>query len=259
LWASTLHQCSDVTYQALHPQECPANWQQGQHQPAPEYYPQFRAWVAAMTRRYPLAIVEGANEPYLGWNHKQAGEGYPHAVDATTAGDIQCQLFQAVRSVDNRTVLSMSMNDAPYEQTFIARASACYDALSFHAYPGQTTFGAGSKLATHSRNVRDARAAAGDTKPIWVTETGYAFVPSGNAADDAYWENQYADASRRLYNRIVTMSDVQAVMFHTLRDAPQGQTIADPEHWFGFFYDDWTPKPRGCTFVARHGGTWPGC
>jgi hypothetical protein len=241
IWASTLHDCADPMYQWLHGEQCPSGWTEGQHFPAPEYYPQWRAWTAAVAARYPRALIEGPNEPDHAW-----AAAYPGAVSARTAADIQCQLFGAVRSVDNRTVLSMGLYDPSYERAFIAPAKACYDVFSFHTYPGYTTnLGPGSSLAKAFDALRTTRGSAGDAKPIWVTETGF------NSSDEA----KYAPVARRLYNRLVTMPDVAGVLFHTLRDSP----APGDDDRFGFFDRWWTPKARACLFVAGHGGTWPGC
>jgi hypothetical protein len=268
LWASTLHNCQGLLYSLLNPNQC-RNLDGEILYPDPQFYPQWRQWIATMAARYPKAVIEGPNEPYLAWKANQSNPGTaPNAVDPSTAGDIQCQLFQAVRSVGGQTVLSMSMGDADYERGFIARAHGCYDGLSFHAYPyarvgSDTYFGQGSGLAQEFADARAARSGAGDTAPIWVTETGYSYVPGSNTATTASWETTYADASRRLYNRLNTMSDVGAVMFHTLRDDPGPYAPAnDPsstEYHFGFFNKDWTGKPSGCGFTLRHGATWQGC
>ena len=79
-----------------------------------------------------------------------------------------------------------------------------------------------------------------------MTETGW----------DTMDETTYAPATRRLYNRLVTMSDVGGVMFHTLRDAP---VAGHGDDRWGFFWKGWNAKPRACLFVRGHGGTWPGC
>jgi hypothetical protein len=215
-----------------------------------------------------MAVLEGPNEPDYAWAQHQAGNGYPSTVDPATAASIQCQLFQAVRSVDQqRTVLSMAQSLPSYEKTFIANAHGCYTGFSFHAYPyltgygSNTYFGLGSGLADEFAGLRSARSSAGDTVAIWVTETGYSFMPGSNATANAAQESSYADASRRLYNRMITMSDVAVVLFHTVRDDPMASS-SDPsstEYHFGFFNKDWTPKPRACEFVSEHGGSWAGC
>ncbi len=268
VWASTLHRCTDAAYRIRHRAECPTGWEGNRRYfPAPEYYPQWRQFVAAVAKRYPLAIIEGPNEPYNAWNaHQKDPKTYPNAISPSVAADVQCQLYGAVKTAaPSSTVLSMAMHDAPYERTFIADAQSakgqrCYDVLSYHEYPGLPPFGAGSRLARDMADVRAARSAAGDTTPIWITESGYSFVPAETDDPDA-WEQTYADASRRLYNRFVTMPDIRAVVFNTLRDRSY-EAYKDPTkegYHYGFFYEDWTPKRRGCEFVRMARGTYPGC
>ena len=101
IWASTLYQCMNDTYRLLHLSQCPDGWWEGHLLPHPSFYPQWRAYVAAVARRYPQAIIEGPNEPDLQWTGHQAGPmagAYAGAVDANTAATIQCQLYSAVRS-----------------------------------------------------------------------------------------------------------------------------------------------------------------
>lgn len=243
LWASTIHNCGTASYALVHVQQCSVTGQP--LYPDPAYYPAWQAFVKAVAERYPQAVIEGPNEPDYVY-----AQGWPGAVNASTAAQIQCQLFQAVRSVDSRTVLSMGMGyDANYWDAFIAGAHDCYDAFSFQPYPSGTSygddtfFGPGSGVAVMFARLRAARSSAGDTTPIWITETGY-------NNDDLSKESKYADASRRLYNRLMTMSDVTTVMFNTLRDIGDG---------FGFFTAAWTPKGRACYFIGQHGGSFAGC
>jgi hypothetical protein len=266
LWASTLYRCQDTAYRLTHMSKCLNDWQNGtHHMPAPEFYPQWRAWVTRMTERFSQAIIEGPNEPDLAWRRN-----YAERVPASQAAEVQCQLHQAVRSVDStRKVLSMSMADASYERSYIPAARGCYDAFSFHPYPGgeldanqNVKLGEGSKLARLFRDLRGIRSSAGDTTPIWVTETGWSLIPKSNdPAFNSYWEERYSDAARRLYNRLATMGDVRAVMFHTLRDKPGPAYTkrTDLEYHFGFFRDDWTAKKRACHFLAMRGSSWSGC
>jgi hypothetical protein len=248
-WASTLHRCLDGYYAFWHSIQCPSGWHAEVQYPDPQFYWQWREWVTAVAHRYPKAVIEGPNEPdYASDNYR------PGAVGPWTAGEIQCQLFEAVRSVDHRTVLSMAQSDVNYERTFIGRAKGCYDAFSWHLYPRDFSFGTGTGVAAEFAKVRGVRSAAGDTTPIWVTETGYSFAPGGGAAYDALATKIYTDSSRRLYNRLMTMSDVAAVMFHTLRDRPIGNTDA-----FGFFDAAWAPKAVACQFLKMRGTSWPGC
>lgn len=258
LWASTFYKCNDPIYQATHSSACPVGWTNNDlaHFPHPDFYAEFREFVVAVARRYPDAIIEGHNEPDYAWRVNR-----PNKVNPTTAGEIQCELYQAVRSVDQRPVLSMSPIQPGYATGFIARANGCYTGYSFHAYAElidpadpNDSFGEGSDLAQLFADLRSARSAGGDSAPIWITETGYTFPPDRNL------EDTMAYSTRRLYNKLITMPDVGGVLFHTLRDGfEEGLTRSDRRWHWGFNYDDWTPKGRMCTFVAMAGTSHPGC
>ena len=249
-WASRQYRCLRPAYAALYPRRCPWGWQRRQHFPASEYFGQWREFVAWAAARWPRARIEGPNEP---------DRDSPAAPPPGAAAAIQCELYAAVAGAV--PVLSTAVTDPGYVRDFVPAAAGCYDAYSFHPYPSGTDFGAGSPLARRFAALREARSAAGDTTPIWVTETGYSFVPSGDGERDGHWEAVYADATRRLYNRLATMEDVGAVLLHTLRDRPirAHSDRDDPEYHFGLFYEDWRPKPRACHVVGAAGGAWPGC
>ncbi|WP_205698107.1 glycosyl hydrolase [Conexibacter sp. SYSU D00693] len=250
-WASTLRECAKGLYAISHPRQCPPNWSGGLHNVDRPFYGQWRAFVAAIAKRYPKAVIEGPNEPDFAWERNQTNAAsYTTAVPPERAAEIQCQLFQAVPQ--DRTVLSSSMSRAYYIQPFLERAKGCYDAFSFHPYPPDARLGAGSTFALLFAGLRSARSATGDSSPIWVTETGVTWVPDDASKPSRQLEEEFADRTRRLYDRLTTMPDVAAVMFHSLRDAPI-DIHASPdsaEYHFGFFTRDWQPKLRACSFFV---------
>lgn len=263
-WASTLHQCAKPVYKLQHSAECPDNWNDinhSRHYPAPEFYGVWRQWVAWAAARYPEGVIEGPNEPDWVWEwHNSHAKTFPWGVTPQVAAQIQCQVHAATHSVGRPAGSASLMGTsgaADYLAKFVPAAKGCYDYFSFHPYPETTSLGAGSIFAAKFHRLRTARNAVGDTTPIWVTETGYHYTPTGNATTDAANEQTYADATRRLYNRLATMPDVGAVVFHTLRDDPANGNPG--ERWWGFFRQDWSPKPRACYFVTIFGQTRPGC
>jgi hypothetical protein len=271
-WASTLHRCSEALYKLQHSAECPDGWNdinRSHHYPAPEFYGVWKQWIAWAAARYPQGIIEGPNEPDWVWTYHQANpKTFPWGVTPEVAAQIQCQAYQAAHSVSSRPYGSMALGggtggNATYLAAYVPAAKNCYDFFSFHPYPYGTSagnamfLGAGSGFAERFNRLRTARSKAGDTKPIWVTETGYHYTPTGNATTDANNEQLYADATRRLYNRLATMPDVAAVLLHTLRDNPSNGD-ANERYW-GLYRYDWTPKPRACYFVSIFGQTRLGC
>ena len=257
VWASLQYRCTGPLYAALNPSRCPSGWADRTLFPAREFYPQWRAFVAWAAQRWPQARLEGPNEP--DWAYREDPDTAP---SPGAAAEIQCELHRAAKAVDDRPVVSSAVSEPWYARGYLGRAKGCYEVYSFHPYPQTTELGAGSPLAYQFDALRTRRAEVGDTTPIWVTETGYAFVPGDLRPDDAAErEAAYADATRRLYNRLTTMDDVTAVLLHTLRDHPvEGRDDrANAEYHYGLFYEDWQPKPRACTVVGLAGGAWPGC
>jgi hypothetical protein len=140
----------------------------------------------------------------------------------------------------------------------------CMDNLAVHMYPANMTpLGADSPFAKIWQLVRELRTEFGDATPIYVTETG-TMSDAGFATTNPrpLTENEQSDVNQRLYNRMATMSDVKAVIFHTLRNGPvpglRGKT-STPDYHFGFLREDWSPKPVFCAFVAKAGKTFAGC
>jgi exo-beta-1,3-glucanase (GH17 family) len=139
----------------------------------------------------------------------------------------------------------------------------CWDAFNLHLYTdGQLQFGAGTNAARVFEITRAIRSRHGDGDPIWVTE--YGFTTSGSSPNGAHQdrvsEAQQADGLRRLYNRLMTMSDVRAAIAYTLRDRPSPtMESSNPEYGFGVVRSDLSPKPAICHFVRRSLNTYSGC
>ncbi len=133
-----------------------------------------------------------------------------------------------------------------------------------HPYPvNQKNLGAGSPFAEEWGAIRQVRSEFGDTDPIWITETGTQ-SGKGQVPNDSsqLTEAEQADVNTRLYNRVTQMPDVEAIVFHTLRNAPVSSmngAITTPDYHFGFMRENWTPKPVFCNFVAKAGKTYDGC
>jgi hypothetical protein len=65
----------------------------------------------------------------------------------------------------------------------------------------------------------------------------------------------------RMYNKVMSLSDVHAWFVHTLRDAGDSnvQNATDVTRYFGFLREDFAPKPAYCVFVTRSSNTYTGC
>lgn len=225
----------------------------------------YRRFVAAVKERWPAAIVESWNEPNHHWNHPSYTGTNAYAASPAHFARIQCAAYEGSKAVNDDPVLSAGWADhafAEYLQgVYEAGGAGCWDRGNVHLYTGsETSFGADTRLARLLHAFRGLRAAYADEDPFWVTETG--FTTSGDGSPRVTAEAQ-ADGSRRIYNRLITMPEVEAVLFHTLRDSPSSEyPYSDESHreyGFGFLHEDWTPKPVYCHFTVRAGAPAPGC
>lgn len=221
----------------------------------------YEAFVEAVKRRWPRALIEPWNSP----NHYYKHPSYGGRRNFTAAPDhfalIQCAAYRASKRVNDDPVLAAGWAYHRYVEyvhgVYVAGGAECWDRANLHAYPGKSTsFGVNSPVAKILRDARDLRARHGDTDPIWITETGYT-----NSGEFGVSEAAQADASRRLYNRYISMPDVEAVIFHTLRDgATEDYTSTEhPEYGYGFLRADWSPKPVYCYFTGMAGSAVAGC
>ena len=90
-----------------------------------------------------------------------------------------------------------------------------------------------------------------------MTETGGSSIPSQLS------EAAQTTMNVRIYNRLMTMRDVHAVLFNTLRDARDPQLVGKrglPDYHYGFLREDFRPKPVFCAFAAKaRSRPIPGC
>ena len=248
VWATKYRNCSWLDIECVRIADSEHNLS-----PDAEHIGHFRTYVAAVKARWPRALIEAWNEPDAFWAHPNYTGSRAFAASPEHFKAIQCAAYDASKSVNADPVLSAAWameRDTYARRVYAAGGARCWDIANFHPYPGtQTAFGAGSSIAYVFDLFRRARRDYGDTDPIWVTETGYT-----TTGTDPVTESVQAASSRRLYNRLVTMSDVGAVLFHTLRDAPfptaPYSSPSAPEYGYGFFRRDWNPKPVFCEFAT---------
>jgi hypothetical protein len=217
-------------------------------------------YVRAVATRYPRAVIEPWNEPNF--------KSFWHSGDPDPAAmaRLQCGAYRAVKRLSRRRVVlspgfavTTTMNEdgspayAEYAGKFYERGGGrCFDAVSAHVYGGnRPELGAGSLFAAEMADLRSVRDRHRDRTPIWVTEAGGSSIP------EQLTEAQQARMNVRLYNRLLTMKDVHAVIFNTLRDARDPQLVGRrgiPNYHYGFLREGFRPKPVYCAFIekARH-------
>jgi len=231
----------------------------------------WQRFVTAVARRYPQAVIQPWNEPNITpfWGYQTP--------DPARMSVVQCAAYNGVKGVSSSiTVLSPAMavfvgdrgdGSPPFESyldALYARSlRSCMDNLSLNFYPANVMqLGAGSPLAQGFVQVRRARQTNGDASPIWITETGSTSFPNHGDEQWGLTEAQQADLNLRLYNKLETMGDIHAVLFHSLRNAPTRAWVGrwqEPGYNYGFLREDFSPKPVFCAFAARAGSAYPGC
>lgn len=221
--------------------------------PAAAYLPQYRAFVRAVAERYPAAIIEPWNEPNLHYGQQD------YVATPSQMKDIQCAAYAELKALDPpRTVTSVGFagtNFYPYADGMVdLGAQSCWDTFSAHFYTGRNiNYGdaltsSDGPLARYIYNIRDVRNGR-DSDPLWISETGYS--TSGNT-DGGYTETQQANLTCRLYSKLITMPDVDGVLFHTLRDNNNGNIPTNQtEYGYGFVREGFVPKLAHNDFVAR--------
>lgn len=231
--------------------------------PDQPFLDEYQAFVTAVKSRWPRALIESWNEPNLYWNDPQFTGSKAFAATPEQFVAIQCAAYAGSKAVNDDPVLAAGWAGLRYkeylEKVYAAGGQECWDRANLHTYPGSATeLGENTDLAKDFDRTRALRSRYGDDDPIWVTETGYSTTGELRVS-----ESVQADASRRLYNRLASMPDVEAVIFHTLRDAPLPAYPYNHryhrEYGYGFLRENWTPKPVYCGFAARAGRSVLAC
>ena len=243
LWATAYASCTGL---AVYTPRCAPVRQGDRLYPTVAHLQDLSNFVTALGERYPGAIFETWNEP----NFDQG----PQAVSGSFIGQMQCAVWQAAKALTQPSMV-LSAAFSPYDSAaatkaymdaFYATGGACFDRLSVHTYNGITRrFGADSPLAGEMQIYRDARAGAGDTRPMWVTEFGFS---SGTRSGEVS-EGQQDQLTRWQYNKLLTMPDVEAALVHTLRD--------DSNATYGWLRSNGSAKPVYCDFTQQAGD--PAC
>ena len=224
---------------------------------------EYERYVHAVKSRWPQALIESWNEPNLWWQHPAFRGSRAFAASPEHFAQIQCAAYRGSKAVNGDAVLAAGWGWHRFSEyigrVYAAGGKDCWDLANVHIYPARKMeFGSNTWLARLLYELRTLRSRYRDTDPIWVTEIGW------TTSGDRFYRvspSEQADATRRAYNRLVTMPDVAAVFFHTLRDAP-APNYQDPDneqYGFGFLREDWSPKPAYCHFAAQAGNQPAGC
>jgi hypothetical protein len=237
--------------------------------PRPQAYGDWARFAAEAARRYPDAMFEIWNEPNLR-GYWQSGP------DPTRYAQVQIAAYDAIKAVNpNAMVLSAGFANILQNallnriamKEFLARAYAAglkghMDALAFHPYPGpvessysgpKPNLGPGSLYAKSFDDIRAVRDANGDQElPLFATEIGISTM-------HGVTRQEQADATRRIYNKTLSMDDVAGAVFHRIVE-PTNYLVNATEIGYAWLRSGGTsPWPVYCTFVLAAGNSFSGC
>jgi len=243
----------------------------------------YARFVQALAARYPTAQIETWNEPNEAYWWQDGLSMYtPNAV---VMAQMQCAAYDAVKQLGNpgQLVLSPGFGNALATTQTVTRkllfrvvittaafgdyvaamynamGRTCWNRLNVHLYYDGDLATPGSRFDRSWQMIRQTRGVAtpADTSPIWVTETGI----STTGAQPATPEVQFAVQTEGV-RRMLAMPDVEAVLVHSLRDAPMASELlrpGGPEYGFGMLYANGRPKPAYCVYVKLAANGYPGC
>lgn len=267
-WASTFHACKEDPLAWLDTKRCPRDWESKADTlyPAADRLDVFQTFARAVAQRYPLAVIEGTNEP--DWHAENRADYHP---GPEAVADAQCALAAGVREVDpGRTVLTAGMYTLSYIQSYLQRLQGrgCYSHLSFHAY-GQIRSGPQSYLRYIVDQVKQLVATYGNGQPFWITETGISSTAGYMANGELVTERRAARALPDWVTWLASVPEVGGLLVHSLRDNPYGEDGGSPtsfHYGFGGLDEQFQVKepgagvlPRFCWLVLSAGRDYPGC
>jgi hypothetical protein len=222
----------------------------------------FAAFLTRIVSRYRGRIEywEIWNEPNLPhfWTHpdpvaytRLLQAAYP-AIKATDPAAMVVAGALAPVGPDEGGYPTLAFVDAMYA----AGAKGSFDALSFHPYSVGSPLASADTTAVihhfvlavpalHERMVR-----AGDSRPIWLTEAGWATAPTAEPCLGAAGLTSEADQARFVEEQrraLRAWSYVDGLIWYELFDRAGGISC-DPEDHFGLLYRDLTPKPAASAF-----------
>jgi hypothetical protein len=137
-------------------------------------------------------------------------------------------------------------------------AKDSFDALSFHPYSSGPPLAPDSSVAPIHRFLRSVPAlhermlAAGDPRPIWITEAGWATAPPDGTCAGSPWLTGEAEQARYLADELHTARAwgfVGGFIAYELYDRGI-RNSCNPEDHFGLFHHDLSPKLAASTLTS---------
>jgi hypothetical protein len=135
------------------------------------------------------------------------------------------------------------MNSRNFLQAmYAAGVKGSMDGISLHPYAQDVDLSRVFRVITDTRDVRDANH---DNVPLWITEMG--MTTTGTYLDTVS-ENDQAVILAKYVSEFGSVSDIRALIFHTLVDTSADTTLG--ESGYGVVHYDLTPKPAFCRIAT---------
>lgn len=221
--------------------------------PARQFDDHWREFAAKMASRYPKAAgIEIWNEPNesSGWNKVADAERYAELLE---------QAYKAIKAVNpsmkvisgglsNRADSgegSLSLTD--FTRTLFLQGAGRYmDGIAIHPYVPR------DRMDLLDDNLNAIRSIRSPAVPIWVTEVG---ATTTGPADSPLFgsEADQAEADVNVYKHLMSQSDVQAVLIHTLIDPFDDAAL--PNAGFGVIRGDGSRRPAYCALARATGAS----
>jgi hypothetical protein len=196
----------------------------------------FGTYASAVAKRYTDVTY------WQIWNEPNNPIFWPSGPDASQYTRLLKAAYGKIKKANPRAQVvlgGISLNDLDYvDELYAAGARKYFDILAVHLYnPAQAPE---RYLSNELEKLHATMARNGDaTKSIWLTEIGW-YTGTGPDAVTGTQQSRYLE---QLFTIAKSKPYVGAVFWNTLMDCSQGRDAANPEHNFGIFKNNFTPKP----------------
>ncbi len=225
-----------------------------------ERYPPRRARDYARALRMLAHRYRGRVQAWEIWNEPNQQAFLRARHPAVAYAGLLRAAYPAIKGADPRAlVVGGSLAEADHRfvaSLYALGARGSFDALSVHPYSGDRSplDRADGADATHSfvrgvPAVRRTMLAAGDRRPLWLTELGWSTTarrdgPTWERGVDAQRQARYLEQAVR---RLRAWDYVDVAVWYTLRDTSADLSIHDDN--FGLLTHDGRPKPVRAAFA----------
>lgn len=223
-------------------------------------------YAAEVARRFPEAMVEV-------WNEPNTADYWRPRPDPVRYTELLTLAYHAIKAVSPRTevisggLLNVRRTSANKQRVaaeeFLAVAYGASpslignaDYVGLHPYPSRAAVGRKSRFLRAIKAVRSVKRAAGDSRPILVTETGVSRADLAVAP-----QRRQAQAMIRIQRRLSAMPDVAGTVYHRIIE-PKDTTKNRREYgyaWLRYGGSPLEPRQVYCRFVEHAGRSYRGC